>query len=144
MSWKAVLMKDKFKQPIKLVNAWYCENSLLINPDKTKVLAVGVSQGSAETAIIQKNIPWQRNISRARCWRFKCSAPWKPLSQWAYHKDCFCLFKPKQKNLSERKMLLLLKVCMCVWCLYIICIIDRAAKLYVSYIFLLVQVSSVV
>lgn len=50
-------MKDKFKQPIKLVNAWYCENSLLINPDKTKVLAVGVSQGSAETAIIQKNIP---------------------------------------------------------------------------------------
>ena len=37
-------MKDKFKQPIKLVNAWYCKNSLLINPDKTKVLAVGVSQ----------------------------------------------------------------------------------------------------
>ena len=37
-------MKDKFKQPIKLVNAWYCENSLLINPDKTKVPAVGVLQ----------------------------------------------------------------------------------------------------
>ena len=37
-------MNDKFKQPIKLVNAWHCENSLLINPDKTKVLAVGVSQ----------------------------------------------------------------------------------------------------
>ena len=37
-------MNDKFKQPIKLVNAWHCENPLLINPDKTKVLAVGVSQ----------------------------------------------------------------------------------------------------
>lgn len=112
-------MKDKFEQPIKLVNAWYCRNSLLINPDKTKVVAVGVSQvpqrlPSFRAILLDEEIsvvPIVKGLG-------------VQLNESLYHNQhitktvSVCLNHAKQKNLSDRKMLLLLEVCMCVMFVY--------------------------
>ncbi|CAB4012133.1 Hypothetical predicted protein [Paramuricea clavata] len=86
--------KTKIEGNLKLVAAWFFENKLLINPEKTKLLLIGTRQllGKLLEDRDDNYISWRRDYTNHKCQRPGINPRQLSDIRLPYQKYCIILY----------------------------------------------------